>query len=362
MAELRSRIGAEHRSSEPPHIEVATKDAIRHFAWGIGDSNPLWTDEEYARKSKWGCLLAPPCILYAMDRGASGHLGGGLPGIHAMFSGTDWEWFLPIRVGDRITCTGHLSDVVEKKGQFSRRMVHQGFQVLFRNQQGETVAQAKMWALRTERGTARERGKYAEITQHVYTPEEVQAIEADYDREVVRGAQPRYWEDVAEGEELALVVKGPLTITDIICFKIGWGGSPFVRAHGLALAWRRRHPGVALPNRFGIPDVPERVHWEDDMAREVGVPAAYDYGPQRISWISNLLTHWMGDDGFLRKLSVQVRRFNLLGDTTWCRGKVVGKSREGGEALVECRVWAENQRKEITAIGQATVRLPTKGG
>lgn len=360
IAELRSRIGVEHPSREPPHIEVATRDAIRHFAWGIGDANPLWSDEEYAKKTRYGCLIAPPCILYAMDKGASGHLGGGLPGIQAMFAGTDWEWFLPIRVNDRIIATGHLADVIEKPSEFSAKTIIQVFESAFTNQHDELVCKAKMWAVRTERHTAREKGKYATITRHRYTDEELKAIEADYDREEIRGANPRYWEDVQIGEELTPVVKGPLTVTDIICFKIGWGGSPFVRAHGLALAWRRSHLGVEVPNSLNVPDVPERVHWEDELAQAVGVPAAYDYGPQRISWLSHLLTNWIGDDGFLKRLYAEVRRFNLVGDTTWCKGKVTRKYIENNEHLVDIECWGENQRGDITMPGQATVLLPSR--
>ena len=362
IAELRKRLGVERPSHEAPHIGVATKDGIRHFAWGIGDANPLWADEEYARKTRYGCIISPPCILYAMDRGASGHLGGGLPGVQAMFAGTDWEWFLPIRVNDRITVRGHLADLIEKSSEFSGRTVVQVFESSFKNQDDELVAKARMWAVRTERHTARGKGKYAAITKHHYTKEEIKAIEADYDQEEIRGAKPRYWEDVQVGEGLTPVVKGPLTVTDIICFKIGWGGPPFVRAHGMALTWRRRHPGVEVLNSLGVPDVPERVHWEDELAQVVGTPGAYDYGPQRVSWLSHLLTNWIGDDGFLKRLYAEVRRFNVVGDTTWCKGKVTRKYVENSELLVDIECWGENQRGEITMPGQATVRLPSRNG
>jgi hypothetical protein len=49
-----------------------------------------------------------------------------------------------------------------------------------------------------------------------------------------------------------------------------------------------------------------------------------------------------------------------LGDTTWCRGKVIGKHEAEGEKIVECEVWCENQRGERTAMGSATASLPSK--
>jgi hypothetical protein len=76
--------------------------------------------------------------------------------------------------------------------------------------------------------------------------------------------------------------------------------------------------------------------------------------------MGHLLTNWMGDDGFLKKMYVELRRFNVVGDTTWCRGQITAKRDEGGEKLVDMEVWGENQRQEVTMRGTATVRLPSK--
>jgi len=32
---------------------------------------------------------------------------------------------------------------------------------------------------------------------------------------------------------------------------------------------------------------------EETRAQEIGIPGAYDYGCQRISWLGNLITNWM---------------------------------------------------------------------
>ena len=152
------------------------------------------------------------------------------------------------------------------------------------------------------------------------------------------------------------LVKGPLTVTSVIAFVQGWG-SLYVRAHGLAFDLFERHPALGIPNAFGVPEPPERVHWDEPFARTVGVPGAYDYGPERVAWLGHVVTNWMGNDGQLRRLSAQVRRHNLIGDVTWCRGTVTGKREEGGQSLVELDLVAENQRSEITAKGSALVAL-----
>ncbi|HEY8448842.1 MAG TPA: acyl dehydratase, partial [Bacillota bacterium] len=139
-----------------------------------------------------------------------------------------------------------------------------------------------------------------------------------------------------------------------------WGNWT-VHAHKIAYKYYEKHPALAIPNAFGVPEPPVRVHWDHDFAREVGVPRAYDFGPERISWMGHLLTNWMGDDGFLRRLNCQIRHHNLVGDTTWCKGRVTGKRIEGDEAIVDCEIWAENQDGTLTVKGTAEVVLPRRG-
>ncbi len=348
LAELRAFLGRPVRRAEP-YIEVASRDAIRHWAHGIGDRNPHWAAHR----------LAPPTILFAMDRIASGYVGG-LPGIHAMYGGTDFRWRLPIREGDRIVGESILLDLVEKQSTFARRAFQQIYRTTFVNQDGAVVCEADSWCFRTERDTARERKKYRPADPHRYSPEEIAPIREAYRNEAMRGAEPRYWEDVTPGEGLPEVVKGPLTVTSVVAFVQGWG-SLYVRAHGLAFDLFDRHPALGISNAFGVPEPPERVHWDDALARAVGVPAAYDYGPERVSWLGHLVTNWMGDAGVLRRLNVQVRRHNLIGDTTWCRGTVRAKAVAEGQGEVTLDLRAVNQRGETIALGEAVVVLPRRG-
>jgi acyl dehydratase len=347
LASLRARLGKPVPRPEP-YIEVATRDAIRHWAQGIGDRNPHWATH----------AVAPPTILFAMDRVVSGYVGG-LPGIHAMYAGTDFKWRRPIREGDRVVGESILVDVVEKPSTFARRAIQQVYRTTFTNQDRAVVCEADSWCFRTERDTARERGKYQAIRPHRYTEAEIDRIRGAYAREEIRGATPRLWDDVHEGHPLPEIVKGPLTVTSVIAFVQGWG-SLYVRAHGPAFDLFDRHPALGIPNAFGVPEPPERVHWDEPFARAVGVPGAYDYGPERVAWLGHLVTNWIGDTGVLRRLNVQVRRHNLIGDTTWCRGRVRATrlAEDGGEATLE--LTAVNQRDETIALGEAVVLLPMK--
>lgn len=371
IAALRLRIGLE-RPRRPWH-ETASKDAIKHFAHGIGDTNPLWTDENYAKKSKYGCIVAPPTFLCTFSSGPvwppdprfsvpeEQRRGGWLPGVGALQAGDEWEFFRPVRVDERITAAERLADVIEKPGSFGGRQVHEIRETLYRDERGELVGICRGRMIRMERDTAHQRGRYLQqFTKRHYTLEELRAIDEEYAREQRQGATPRYWEEVQEGEEIPQVIKGPLTSTDVVAFAMGWG-SPYAFAHAIAHEYYRRHPGICIVDpETGVPDSAERIHWDDTAGRLVGVPAAFDIRMMRVSYFGHLMTNWMGDDGFLRKLAVQLRRPVIMGDTVRYRGKVTGKYVRDGEHLVECELWAENQRGEMVSPGSALVRLPSR--
>ncbi|NYT24574.1 MaoC family dehydratase N-terminal domain-containing protein [Alcaligenaceae bacterium] len=359
---LSRRIGLKIENTVEPWCYEATRDNIRHYAHGIGDDNPLWCDPAYAAGTRHGGIIALPSFLFATSRIVSGYVGG-LPGVHAMWSGADWTWHRPVRRNDVIETQAYLKELIPHETRFAGRAIQQIYHVDFFNQEGDKVAEADSWCFRTERDHAREKGtKYAEARSRGprrYTDEELRAAYELYAREEVRGATPRYWEDVREGEELPVMFKGPMTVTGFIAYAQGWGGL-YIRANKLAWQLIDAHPGVGIKNRYGIPDVPERVHWEEDFALEVGAPGAYDYGPERNSWLTHHLTNWMGDDGFLRKSYCKVRRHNPEGDMLFIKGKVTRKYVEDGRHLVEIEQEGRNQDDELSVVGTGVVELPSR--
>jgi acyl dehydratase len=363
LEDLRKRIGLKIGATAEPWCYEATRDNIRHYAHGIGDDNPLWCDPEYAAKTPYGGIIALPSFLFSTSRIVSGYVGG-LPGVHAMWSGADWQWHKPVKRNDTISTEAYLKDLVEHQTRFAGRAVQQIYHVDFFNQNGDKVAEADSWCFRTERDHAREQGsKYKEVRAREprrYSPEEIQEAYKLYAQEEVRGSTPRYWEDVKEGEALPVMFKGPMTVTGFIAYAQGWGGL-YIRANKLAWRLIDAHPGVGITNRFGIPDVPERVHWEEDFALEVGAPGAYDYGPERTSWMTHHLTNWAGDAGFLRRSHCKIRRHNPEGDMLFIKGMVKRKFVEDGRHLVEISQEAHNQDDELSVLASGVVELPSRG-
>ena len=63
LDDLRRITGLQMRPER--YIREATIDTLNNFCNGIGDLNPLHRDEEYAKWTRYGGLLAPGCFLYA---------------------------------------------------------------------------------------------------------------------------------------------------------------------------------------------------------------------------------------------------------------------------------------------------------
>ena len=133
--EMRQQAIGLERSS--PTVEVE-KGAIIKFAQAIGDDNPLFNDEVEARRSRYGGLIAPPTFLRSITS-IRPDVPFNLPLNRLLDAGSDWEYFEPIRVGDRITATAQITDVSERTGRLGV-MVFNTTVVTYRNQLDQVVA------------------------------------------------------------------------------------------------------------------------------------------------------------------------------------------------------------------------------
>ena len=104
-------------------VRDASVGSMLNFVNGIGDSNPMFRDQEYASYSKYGSIIGHPCSPFM--RHWSGRTRWGLPGVHGFFAGTDWENFRHIRPGDSINAIERVLDVQEKESEYSGKLVIQ---------------------------------------------------------------------------------------------------------------------------------------------------------------------------------------------------------------------------------------------
>jgi len=143
---------------------------------------------------------------------------------------------------------------------------------------------------------------------------------------------------------------------------VGWGMQLTPPgAFKVSYKTRKKVPGMYTPNELNVPDTVQRLHWEKAWANQLGIPISYDYGAMRETFLTNICTNWMGDDGWLWKLNCQHRKFVYTGDTYWIKGKIKDKKQVDGRNEVHLDVWVENQWGTITSPGDAVVLLPTRG-
>ena len=64
----RKLLGFDQAAKTREYIQTATEDNIRNFAHGCGDDNPLFTDPDYARKTRWGGIIAPGMMTGQINR------------------------------------------------------------------------------------------------------------------------------------------------------------------------------------------------------------------------------------------------------------------------------------------------------
>ena len=135
----KSKIGYEC----PSFTADVEKGRLRFFAKAIGETNPVYTDEVAAREAGYRALVAPPTFTMVLDMEAPEFL----PlldllnmDIARILHGTqEFEYYEPICAGDRITITGRIADMFEKKGGALEFVV---MEYRYTNQEGELVAKA----------------------------------------------------------------------------------------------------------------------------------------------------------------------------------------------------------------------------
>lgn len=367
----RQLIGFDQASKTREYIQTATTDNIRNFAHGCGDDNPLFCEPHYAAKSRWGSVIAPGMMAGIINKPMKGDA---IPdevkalrkslfkGIHVFVSGSGWDFYRPIYPGDTIYSFGGDESVEVKQSEFAGRSVIRVRRDVKVNQRAEVVAVYRILTVLTERKTAAKKGKYSAIEPATYTEEDMQAVEAVYAAEHVQGGAKRWFDDVQTGDALGQQAKGPLTVTDVICFHAGgYGFVPYAPTVGrLAHKNRQRIPAFYVQNEQGIPDVAQRLHWDPKWAQAIGNPMAYDYGVMRENYLWSYLSDWAGDDGIITHVHDEIRKFNYMGDVQRVSGEVVGKRQENGQNLVDVAVRFINQRDEETLRSTATIALPSK--
>ncbi|MEW2353407.1 MaoC family dehydratase N-terminal domain-containing protein [Spirillospora sp. NPDC029432] len=332
----------------PRPWRTVTEEWLSRYADGAGDYNPLYRDRAYAEAGPNHDLVAPPGFLFSVNFGANASIWGHIPeadvsmrDLTILYLGATAEWHRPIWLGDRLRS-------IETPSGIRRTRTRQTGEALictgttdYWNSRGELVATLTNEMLRfPNQGTGVESSLAEDGSAPRIAPDPLV-----WER-VRRGAEPRYWESVAGGEPIPELPKGTYTTTELYLF-----------AHG-ALSTRRSRKVDE-----GTIDMGAGGRADPEYARAARAQAAsFDYGPQRICWLLQAVTDWMGDHGTPVRAKARLRRPNLVGDTNTVRGAVLRTYREGTEGtLADVSVENVNHAGAVTADAVVTVRLPGQG-
>jgi acyl dehydratase len=137
------------------------KEPIRRFADAVDDQNPLYWDEEYAKKSRYGSIISPPGFIsspwYAGRAVKWGKKNPATEGLgradlmmalvqagywRALDGGMEYEFFKPVKAGDTIKSASVVKDVMEREGR-TGKMAFMITETTYTNQKGEVVAKAR---------------------------------------------------------------------------------------------------------------------------------------------------------------------------------------------------------------------------
>lgn len=357
---------------------------IRRWVQAMDYANPLHWDEEFARSSSFGGIVAPQSFTVAMDYGHGCHPScvGKIPGSHLIFAGEEW-WFYgtPVRPGDKLIQERSFAGYKVTETAFAGPTMFANGDTVHRNQHGALVAKERATSIRYLIEQANKRGVYGKQNRTIksWTDEEIAEIYAARHQWILsnrEGHSPRF-DDVKVGDSLPRRVIGPHSV---VTFALE------CRAHRQNIwgTWRWNPPaGVVDPAKDdagfaadmtydhemrkidprhgdGLFHGPSSGHINNRKAEKVGMGGAYGYGSSMNAWHLDTVAYWAGHQGYIWHSKTQFRSPAFEGDVTWVDCTVIAKEENSayGLPIVTVETKMTTQTGETILKGTVDVSLP----
>ncbi|MBN1857133.1 MAG: MaoC family dehydratase N-terminal domain-containing protein [Dehalococcoidia bacterium] len=286
---------------------VVDAGSIKYFADSIMDPDPMYRDEQYARATRHGGIIAPPTFfgsatglrdIPAGDARSMFSVSVPLPdGWIGIASGDEYEFFAPVRAGMVLTSVERLVDAYQKDGR-SGPLLFYTVEKAFTDAEGTLILRRRILCVAKEPR---------------FPPQESVPSAAEETR-------------VSGPDALGELTAGPLTVRYLAMFATAT--AEFVD-----------------------------IHYDADYARSVGLKAPIVQGLYKTVLIGQMLKNWSGDGTALKRLNVQHREIDFAGGSLTATGKLVRQKRSSHGHEVECSVWTFNQDGRITTKGQAWLEM-----
>jgi hydroxyacyl-ACP dehydratase HTD2-like protein with hotdog domain len=281
--------------------EPVNAGKIHRFAKSLGLDNPIYYDSEK------GQPVAPPTFIFSVNHDSLGdfdetgrptkRLSLPPPFGPAMRGGNKYHFLQQIRVGDQVWMKRKVTGLEEKQGR-TGALLFLTYDVHYTNQD------ANLLGINTETLIFRV---------------------AQEGKEKNKMSSQKVFEDRREGQE---ILPYRVTVSKVQMMMYA------------AATWN-----------------PNRLHWDSDFCRESGFAEANIAGPMFGDYLAEMLVKWSGDPSRLKSLDYVNRNMAFPGDTLACRGKALGRFRQGNTEPIDCQVWVENQKGEVLVQGSALVGL-----
>jgi acyl dehydratase len=357
---------------------------IRRWVQAMDYANPLHWDENFARNSRFGGIVAPQSFAVAMDYGHGCHPScvGKIPGSHLIFAGEEW-WFYgtPIRPGDKLTQERTFAGYRVTDTGFAGPTMFADGDTVHRNQNGGLVAKERATSIRYLIEEANKRKVYDKESRTIksWTKDELDAVAKERLAWIMsnrEGHSPRFAE-VSVGDTLPRRVIGPHSR---VTFALE------CRAHRQNIwgTWRWNAPEGAIdpatedagfasdmtydfearkydPRQGdGLYHGPSSGHINADKAEKVGMGGVYGYGSSMNAWHVDTIAYWAGHHGYVWHSKTQFRSPAFEGDLTYIDCEVIEKKEQSayGVPVVTVQSKMTTQDGETILKGIAEVELP----
>jgi acyl dehydratase len=147
---MRACIGS--TTAAVPLPDPISSSDVRRFVDVIGETNPIYRDEAYARRHGYKGCVVPPLFVVILFRsiqdpeGKVARFGIDWPGFalpppytNTRNAGQEYTWLRPVYVGDRLTVQIRLTDMYVRRGRAGFPVLYLVSEYEIRNQDGDLV-------------------------------------------------------------------------------------------------------------------------------------------------------------------------------------------------------------------------------
>lgn len=240
-----------------------------------------------------------------------------LPFTGVLDGGSEWQYFLPMRLGENITVTTKLLDLQAKTGKLGDMLLAVR-ETVFVNQQGSIVIRERDTEIYyDDRSLMSGSSPKPSVIDHFTDP-----IDENMDTKPI---QPRS-EHITVGTQLPVLIKRP-SIQQLVMYA-GVSGDFY------------------------------EIHYDRDFANARGFKEVIVHGALKSAFLGQLLTDWIGESGSLLRLAVQYRGIDERDGVLYCSGVVTDKKATRNGHILDCALWIKDEFGNPSTQGSATVALP----